>query len=444
MTTMAMTNNFVRVATEDTESDYIEYKQFKDKPIIRAEDQEKFDYTLFNWYHWLTLSCRTNWVYDLYRVYDKWSLILESEDPVIELWFTPKDLVVKCFDRLGEDRLVQLAISHRKIPREDNRQRKDSYKLSVVVPCYKSESFMSRTIDAILSSSMDNLQLILVNDGSPDNALEIMKRYEKNYWCVKVINQENLKLSMARNNWLANVDWEYMAFCDSDDIPHPLMYERLYNACIENNTDIAIWQVLIHELPEKRAWVFKQKENVVYDFDEMMEKKSTDENIYFVAVNNKIVKTETARKTEFSRDFIGKTFVYEDIAYTWSLYSYIDRFSYCADAIYIRDKRKRQTEGTVSTWHRDEDNDYTWKTFIYWASYPLYHKSWNHLERHDYIHFQRLIESYKKFNTPCPLRTYWDIELSKLITSQKLYENKLIMADKELGTVVRSLYPNIK
>ena len=91
---------------------------------------------------------------------------------------------------------------------------------------------------------------------------------------------------MARNNWLANVDWEYMAFCDSDDIIHPYMYEKLYNACIENGTDIAIWQVLIHELPEKTAWVFTLKENVVYTFDEMMEKKSTKENIYFVAVNN--------------------------------------------------------------------------------------------------------------------------------------------------------------
>ena len=455
MTTMAMTNNFVRVATEDTESDYIEYKQFKEKKIIKADDDymEYFAYTIFHGYHWDTLTCRTSWIYDLYRVYLDWKLILESEDEVIEL---PKriedrdeEIEVRAYDKLWEDRLILLWIGTELFSdywqyQEPIREKSDSYKLSVVVPCYKSESFMCRTIDAILSSSMDNLQLILVNDGSPDNALEIMKRYEKNYWCVKVINQENLKLSMARNNWLANVDWEYVAFCDSDDIPHPLMYEKLYNACIENNTDIAIWQVLIHELPEKRAWVFKQKENVVYDFDEMMKKKSTNENIYFVAVNNKIVKTETARKTEFSRDFIGKTFVYEDIAYTWSLYSYIDRFSYCADAIYTRDKRKRQTEGTVSTWHRDEDNDYTWKTFIYWASYPLYHKSWNHLERHDYIHFQRLIESYKKFNTPCPLRTYWDIELSKLITSQKLYENKLIMADKELGTVVRSLYPNIK
>ena len=436
---MAMTQNFVWVVTDDTESDFLEYKQFSDKKIIRAEEQERFDYTLFKGYHWLTLSCRTEGVYDLYRVYDKGKLILESEDPVIELWFNPKDLVVKCFDRLWEDRLVQLAISKWEV-KLNKREKSDSYKLSVVVPCYKSELFMSRTIDSILSNSIDNLQLVLVNDGSPDNALEIMKRYEREYWCVKVINQDNLRLSMARNNWLANVDWEYMAFCDSDDIIHPLMYEKLYKACIDNDTDIAIWKVLVHEQPEKRDWVLNLDHDVVYTFNEMMEKKDTKENIYFVAVNNKIVKTEVARKAEFSRDYIWKTFVYEDIAYTWSLYSYIERFSFCKDAIYIRDKRKRATVWTVSTWHKNEDNDYTWRTFIYWASYPLYHKSWKNNERHDFTHFKRLIDSYKKFQTPCPLKSYWDSELRKLIISQKLNENKLIMWNVEMNRVIKNLW----
>jgi hypothetical protein len=51
MTQMAMTQNFVRVVTDDTESDYLEYKQFKEKEIIEAKNQEKFDYTLFKGYH---------------------------------------------------------------------------------------------------------------------------------------------------------------------------------------------------------------------------------------------------------------------------------------------------------------------------------------------------------------------------------------------------------
>ena len=107
-----------------------------------------------------------------------------------------------------------------------------------------------------------------------------------------------------------------MAFCDADDIIHPYMYERLYNACKKNDTEIAISNALIREQPNKKTWNFKIKESVVYTFEEMMQKKDTADNIYFVGVWNKIVKTDTAKKVRFITDYIGRSFVYEDIAYT--------------------------------------------------------------------------------------------------------------------------------
>ena len=108
-------------------------------------------------------------------------------------------MVVRAYNRLENGDLIQMAISGKKIPVADNRQKKESYKLSVVVPCYKAELFMSRTIDAILSSTLTDIELILVIDGSPQNDLEVARWYEKNYGCVKVISQENWGLSFARN-----------------------------------------------------------------------------------------------------------------------------------------------------------------------------------------------------------------------------------------------------
>jgi cellulose synthase/poly-beta-1,6-N-acetylglucosamine synthase-like glycosyltransferase len=96
--------------------------------------------------------------------------------------------VIKCYDRLGDDRLIQLAESKKE---EKIERKSDSYKLSVVVPLYNSELFMCRTIDAILSSTLDSIELILVNDGSKDNTLEICNRYKDNYSCVRVLDQEN-------------------------------------------------------------------------------------------------------------------------------------------------------------------------------------------------------------------------------------------------------------
>ena len=442
---MAMTQNFVRIATEDTESDYLEYKQLKPEKIIKSEDIEYFDYTILEGYHGYTLACRTKGVYDLYRVYDKnRDLICESEDEIIELpqWYTIYNIHVRAYDRLWEDRIVLLAENNEVSAELPLRDKSDSYKLSVVVPCYKAELFMARTIDSILSSSLSDIELIIVNDWSPEKDLEMAKWYADNYGCVKVIDKPNTWLCDSRNKGLELCRGEFMAFCDADDIIHPLMYERLYNACKENDVEIAISSILIRNQPKQAERSLKLDHDVVYTFDEMMEKKGTEDNIYFVWVWNKIVKTETAKKVWFPLWYIWRSFVYEDIAYTWSLYSYIDRFAYCCDAIYTWEKRKRQTVGTVSTWHKEWDsNEYSWETFIYGASYPLYNKSWKHLEWHDYRHFQRMIESYKKFNTPSPLKTYRDMKLKEIITSQKLNENKLIMNDPELKQIVNRFIP---
>lgn len=436
---MAMTQNFARIATEDTESDYLEFKQFEEEKTIKAEEIEKFNYTLFRGYHWYTLACRTHGIYDLYRIYDKWHLIAETEDPVIELPVEPKDIVVKAYDKYGEGKLIQLGQSKSEIglPLREHSHR---YTLSVIVPLYNSELFMCRTIDSIMSNSLSDIELILINDGSTDKSLEIAKRYADNYSCVTVVDQENKWVAVTRNRWLDMARWEYVAFCDNDDIPHPLMYERLLNTCKEQGTDIAIAQTLIRTHPWMKEWYLSCSANkedvVVYDFDEMLEKRSTKANIFFVAVWNKIVKTDVARQARFPEWYGWPWVLYEDVAYTWSLYSYIDRFAYCRDAIYTWDKRKQQTVWTASTWHKACDNEYVWKMFIYGFSWMLYHKSWKHLERHDYSHFKRLIESYKKFNTPSPMRTYRDMKLAQLVRSQKLYDNKLIMNDEELKQIV--------
>jgi len=437
MTQMAMTQNFVWITTDDTESDYLEYRQWKEEKIIKADKFERFNYSLLKGYHWYTLSCRTKGIYDLYRVYDKWHLIADSEDPVIELPVDPKDLVIKCYDRLGDDRLIQLAESKKE---EKIERKSDSYKLSVVVPLYNSELFMCRTIDAILSSTLDSIELILVNDGSKDNTLEICNRYKDNYSCVRVLDQENGWQAVARNNWMDVAKWDYIAFCDSDDIPHPYMYEILYQTCIDKWLDIAISSTLIRTHTNQKERYINLEEDKLFTFDEMMSKRQANDNIYFVAVWNRIVKTEVARKTRFPEWYKWRPFPYEDIAYTWALYSYLDKFAYCHDAVYIRDKRKRDTVWTISTtWTKDKDTTYVWESFIYAGTRPLMHKSWKHLGWHDYIHFNFIWKELKKFQTPSPLKIYFENELRKVIISQNLKQNKMIMEDKELAEIVNRL-----
>ena len=427
---MAMTQNFVWVATDEKKSDFLRYKD-----IEINKEVEPFVITTFKGYHWYTLAFRTEWIYDLYRVYDgKWNLICETEDEVVELpWDTW--LVVYAYSKDFTKKWVGTAFMDLP-PREHSRY----YTLSVVVPLYNSELFMCRTIDSILSSSIEDIELILIDDWSTDNTREIAQRYAKNYWCVKAVHQENRWVSVTRNRWMDMASWEYLAFCDNDDIVHPYMYERLYQTCKSEWTDIAICPALIRSDINKHELYLtcsaREERTVVYTFEEMVQNRWTKGNIFWVAVWNKIVKTDIARMAQFPTWYTWPWILYEDVAYTSSLYSYIDKFALCKDAVYTWDKRKQKTVWTASTWHQSCDNEYVWKMFIYSFSYALYNKSWKHLEAHDYTHFKRLIEAYDKFDRPSPLRTHWDIKLRELIQSQRLNENKMIMSNKHLAEIV--------
>lgn len=116
--------------------------------------------------------------------------------------------------------------------------------ISLIVPVYQVEAYIERCIDSILRQSFTDFELILIDDGSPDQSGKICDKYAAIDSRIHVIHQENSGLSAARN---AGLDWSYsksksnwIMFIDSDDWIHPEMLQRLYNAAIELKTDVAI------------------------------------------------------------------------------------------------------------------------------------------------------------------------------------------------------------
>lgn len=116
-------------------------------------------------------------------------------------------------------------------------------KISVIVPVYKVESYLHRCVDSILAQTFTDFELILVDDGSPDNCGAICDEYKKEDDRIHVIHQENGGLSAARNagiNWaFANSNSEWISFIDSDDRVHPRFLEYLFCAAKKNNTGIS-------------------------------------------------------------------------------------------------------------------------------------------------------------------------------------------------------------
>lgn len=112
-------------------------------------------------------------------------------------------------------------------------------KISVIVPVYKVEEYLERCVSSLCHQTYKNLEIILVDDGSPDNSGKMCDELAKKDARIKVIHKKNGGLSDARNEGIEKSTGEYIAFVDSDDWYDPNMLEILYNLCEKNQAEIA-------------------------------------------------------------------------------------------------------------------------------------------------------------------------------------------------------------
>lgn len=108
--------------------------------------------------------------------------------------------------------------------------------ISVIVPIYNVENYLNRCVDSIINQTYHNLEIILVDDGSPDSCGRICDEYAEKDSRIVVVHRENGGLSAARNSGIDICKGEYIGFVDSDDCIHPQMYELLLKDIQQNNT----------------------------------------------------------------------------------------------------------------------------------------------------------------------------------------------------------------
>lgn len=110
--------------------------------------------------------------------------------------------------------------------------------ISVIVPIYKVEQYLCRCVECLTAQTYKNLEIILVDDGSPDNCPQLCDAYAKKDSRIKVIHKKNGGLSDARNAGMKVATGEYISFIDSDDYVSNDFIETLYNAILSENSDI--------------------------------------------------------------------------------------------------------------------------------------------------------------------------------------------------------------
>lgn len=113
-------------------------------------------------------------------------------------------------------------------------------KISIIVPVYKVEPYLRKCLDSIVGQTYQNLQIILVDDGSPDNCGKICDEYAARDRRIEVIHQANGGVSAARNAGLKLADGDYIGWVDSDDWIESGMYEYLLENALKYGADIAV------------------------------------------------------------------------------------------------------------------------------------------------------------------------------------------------------------
>lgn len=111
--------------------------------------------------------------------------------------------------------------------------------ISVIVPVYNVGLYLSQCLDSILGQSLEDFEVLCINDGSTDNCGAILTDYAAKDSRVKVFTQENRGLSSARNVGLQHAEGEYIAFVDSDDFVHPEFLKTMLNAVLKTGSDVA-------------------------------------------------------------------------------------------------------------------------------------------------------------------------------------------------------------
>lgn len=114
------------------------------------------------------------------------------------------------------------------------------YKVSVIIPVYNGEKYVETCIQSILNQTLKEIEIIIVNDGSKDNTLNILRKLENKYENIIVINQQNLGPGIARNKAMNIANGKYIAFCDVDDTYEEKMLEKLYLSADINNCEVSV------------------------------------------------------------------------------------------------------------------------------------------------------------------------------------------------------------
>lgn len=202
-------------------------------------------------------------------------------------------------------------------------------KLSVIVPSYNVSNYLEECIESIVQQEISSMEVLIINDGSTDNTLEIAYRLEQKYDQVKVINQKNGGLGNARNTGIAHSVGEYITFVDSDDVIEQNAYTHMLNTIENSGSDFVIGNVVRFNSTRTYASVLHKK---VFFKDLIGVNIHTNpELLYDTTAWNKIFRRSFWDKYQFR---FPEGMLYEDIPVTIPAHALADNVDVLTQVVY--------------------------------------------------------------------------------------------------------------
>jgi len=201
-------------------------------------------------------------------------------------------------------------------------------KLSIVAAVYNLEKYLPRCLDALVNQTLQEIEILCVNDGSTDSAPQIIEEYKKKYPDkIKVFHKENGGEFTTRNYGLERAQGEYVTFVDTDDYVEPNWAEKLYNAAKENDADLAVCGFDRIDLKTNKV-VATNMTNFGYSVKEI-----TPNDDYLLFINpapwNKVYKREKIQNLRFL-PFRG----FNDTMFLASCYTKMNKIAFVQDVLY--------------------------------------------------------------------------------------------------------------
>lgn len=319
-------------------------------------------------------------------------------------------------------------------------------KVSLVVPVYNAEKYLAKSIESMLSQSLKEMELILVNDGSKDNSLAICEEYAKKDSRITVINKKNEGACIARNTGIARAKGKYIQLADADDYIDNNMLEEQYNLAEKTNAEVVMCgmkfdvhqkdgQVVISEAHYKDM-VLSSQEEIKPIFMDLFD------NLLFNYTHNKLYNAEFLKKNNLK--FIDWLPIDQDTNFNIDVFKVLNKLTISSKAYYHYVKTFEETIVT-----RYCANKFKVRTFRYdrlkelLEAWGIYNDENKKKLASMYIH--HVIECFEVYNhKKCTLTTKEKKDEIKKILNTKQVKECISILDRANSTYTNMIFKAMK